>query len=242
MNPDAQMIDAIVLAGGRGTRLSSVVSDVPKPLAPVGGRPFIDYQLSLLARTKRIETTVLALGHLADKVVDHYAASPAPLPLTFEIEKDLLGTGGGLRNAVSRTTRPLILALNGDSVFRWRLEPLFEALKKTGCDCAMALVEVEDTSRYGSVLLEGDQVVAFHEKTASTGPGLVNAGLYLFSRDVIEALPVNQVISLESEIFPRLAAQGRLAAAVYRSPFIDIGLPETYAAAAGILSDIDSEA
>lgn len=229
-------VDAIILAGGRGTRLQSVVSDLPKPLAPVNGRPFLDYQLELLARSGRVRRVVLATGHLSHKIEAHYAAHPPPLPVMVVVETELLGTGGGLANALPATESRQILALNGDSLFRWTLPPLMSALDGVGeGGAALALVQVDDLSRYGGVDLQNDRVTAFREKQPEKKPGLINAGVYLFDRATLSALPKGQVISLERDLFPRLASEGRLAAAVYQSDFIDIGLPETYAAAASIL-------
>lgn len=229
------MIDAIILAGGKGTRLQSVVSDVPKPLAPVNGRPFLDYQLELLARSGRVRKAVLALGWLAQRVIAHYERNPPPLPVEYVLERRLLGTGGGLRNALDNTSSAHVLALNGDSVFRWDLAALFDAHASAGAASTLALVHVPDSSRYGVVEVNHGRVTAFREKESSAGPGLINAGLYLFERTTLQAITPGEVFSLERDLFPALAELGALAAAPYSSEFIDIGLPETYAAAASIL-------
>lgn len=234
-------VDAIILAGGQGTRLQSVVSDVPKPLAPVNGRPFLDYQLEILARCGQVRRVVLAVGHLAEKVQAHYAAHPPMLPLEIVVETELLGTGGGLANALGATEGSRVLALNGDSVFRWDLSLLHDALDRldaVGQGAAIGLVQVDNVSRYGGVDVSDERITAFHEKRPIVEPGVINGGVYLFERPVLAALGRGRVISLEHEVFPALASQGRLAAAIHRSDFIDIGLPETYAAAATILPEL----
>jgi len=229
---DAQ-VDAVILAGGRGTRLRSVVSDVPKPLAPVNGRPFLDYQLDLLAACGRVRSVVLAIGHLAERVQAHYEAHPPSLPLRLAIERELLGTGGALANAAPLTTSARVLVLNGDSLFAWSLPPLLDALDRLRvAGAALGLVQVPDAVRYGSVDVDDGLVVAFREKDETTGPGLINGGVYCFDREVVDELPKGTVFSLEREVFPRLSSEGRLAAVEFDSEFIDIGLPETYAAAA----------
>jgi NDP-sugar pyrophosphorylase family protein len=228
-------MDAIILAGGLGTRLREVVADVPKPLAPVNGRPFLDYQLAQLARFPQIGKVVLAIGHMADKVIGHYRANPPPLSVEFVVETELLGTGGGLRNALDATRGERVLALNGDSVFRWSLEPLIAVHASTDALATLALVEVDDTSRYGAVTLEHGRVSAFVEKQAAAGAGVINAGVYLFERSALAAIPPGEVVSLEREVFPDLCERRRLAATVFRSQFIDIGLPQTYSAAGTIL-------
>lgn len=235
MSASNDNLDAIILAGGLGTRLRAVVSDVPKPLAPVNGRPFLDYQLAQLARFPRIGKVVLAIGHMADKVIAHYRDNPPPLPVEFVVETELLGTGGGLRNALDATRGDRVLALNGDSVFRWSLDHLVDAHVAADALATVALVEVDDTSRYGAVTMEGGRISAFVEKQAAAGAGAINAGVYLFERRALAELPAGEVISLEREVFPRLCEQGRLAGTVFRSQFIDIGLPQTYSAAGTIL-------
>ena len=228
-------LDAIILAGGRGTRLQSVVSDVPKPMAPVNGRPFLDYQLALLARSGLVRKAVLALGYQADKVIDHYRLAGAPLPLDFVVEEEALGTGGALRFALAATDSDRVLALNGDSLFRWDLSALLDTHLALGAAATLAVVGVPDTSRYGAVDVSDGLVRAFVEKTETSGPGLINAGLNMFERSVLEAIPEGRFLSVEQEVFPQLASVGRLGAAVFSSDFIDIGLPETYAAAATVL-------
>jgi NDP-sugar pyrophosphorylase family protein len=230
-----QGLDAIILAGGRGTRLQSVVSDVPKPMAPVNGRPFLDYQLTLLARSGVVRKAVLALGYQADKVIDHYRREGAPLPLEFVVEEEALGTGGALRFALAATDSDRVLALNGDSLFRWDLPALLDAHVRLDAAATLAVVGVPDTSRYGAVDVHEGLVRAFVEKAETSGPGLINAGLNLFERTVLEAIPQGRPLSVEQEVFPQLAQAGRLGAAAFSSDFIDIGLPETYAAAASVL-------
>lgn len=225
-------IDVIVLAGGRGTRLQSVVADVPKPLALVNGRPFLDYQFSLLEQAPAVGRVILAIGHLADRVIDHYSAHKPLLDLDFAIETQPLGTAGALRNALSLTSSAQILALNGDSIFRWDIGVMREVHCATLAQATVALLEIDDVSRYGAVTVEQNRVMSFLEKTPVSRPGLINAGVYLFERPVIEAIPADRMVSLEHETLPNLARNGTLSAAIFRSKFIDIGLPETYERAA----------
>lgn len=231
----SQSYDAVILAGGRGTRLQAVVSDVPKPLAPVNGRPFLDYQFALLAQSGVVSRVILSLGHQAQKVIDHYAQHPPPLPTTFIVEQEPLGTGGGLRLALSDVQSTRLFTMNGDSLFRWDLPALIAAHEATRPAATLALVEVPDTSRYGAVTVEDGRVTAFLEKSEARGPGLINAGLNLFERSALEAIPEGRPVSLEQEVYPELVRQGRLNAVGFASDFIDIGLPETYSAASTVL-------
>jgi D-glycero-alpha-D-manno-heptose 1-phosphate guanylyltransferase len=228
VSADESVIDVVILAGGKGTRLQSVVSDVPKPLAPINGRPFVDYQFALLQKTPRIGRVVLAIGHLADRVIAHYAEHKPPVDLLFAVEASPLGTAGALRNALSSTTSRQILALNGDSIFNWDIEAIRTVHKRCGGEATISLLQVEDISRYGSVAVENERVVSFREKSSHSQPGTINAGVYLFERAAIEAIPTGGAVSLELETLPAMAAEGKLAAATFKSDFIDIGLPETY--------------
>jgi D-glycero-alpha-D-manno-heptose 1-phosphate guanylyltransferase len=221
-------IDVIILAGGKGTRLQSVVSDVPKPLAPVNGRPFLDYQLALLQKAPQIGKVVLAIGHLADRVIAHYTAHKPALDLFFAVETVSLGTAGGLRNALSLTASQQILALNGDSIFNWDVAALREAHCRLNAKATISLLEVGDVSRYGSVRVQNGLATSFHEKSVDAKPGSINGGVYLFDRAVIEKIAEGQQVSLEREILPVLAKERKLAAVSFKSDFIDIGLPETY--------------
>ena len=179
-----------------------------------------------------VRSVVLATGHLADRIEAHYAEHPAPLPLCIVKETELLGTGGGVANALPSTVGDRVLVLNGDSLLRWSLERLHLALDAVGPEgAAMGVVPVDDLSRYGGVDVSDGRITAFREKTPGAGAGLINAGVYLFGRSVLEALPRGVGLSLERQVFPGLATGRRLAAAEFAPPFIDIGLPETYAAA-----------
>jgi D-glycero-alpha-D-manno-heptose 1-phosphate guanylyltransferase len=234
-------LDAIVLAGGKGTRLASIVTDVPKPLAPVAGRPFLDYLFASFLAGGVVDRVILAIGHLADRVVDHYAAAPSALPLEFSVEMTPLGTGGALVNAWKRVRGDRALVANGDSIVAADHQALLAHHQRSGAAVTMTLVEVPDTARYGAVTLTGSRVVAFHEKAASGGPGLINAGLYLIEAAALIGLP-DGPSSLERDLLPSLVAAGRVEAVITTGVFLDIGLPETYAAAPAFVAGFESRA
>lgn len=232
-------IDVVILAGGKGTRLAGIVTDVPKPLAPVAGRPFLDYQFMLLEEAPDVGRVVLALGHLAERVIAHYSANPPALDLAFANETQPLGTGGGLRNALPLTTSQQVLVLNGDSIFHWDVAAIRARQAEASAQATIALLEVPDTSRYGAVAVADGRVTDFAEKApGAIRPGLINAGAYLLERALVEALPEGEPFSIERDVMPGLAARGELAALHFVSLFIDIGLPETYAQAATFVPDL----
>ncbi|MEA2936268.1 MAG: hypothetical protein QOD74_2914 [Variibacter sp.] len=234
------MLDAIILCGGRGSRLSSVVSDVPKPLAPVLGRPFLDHLLAFIAQSGAVEGAVLAIHHLSDRIVSYYETHPAPLPLQFVREPKPLGTGGALFNSMAATQSRTLFCFNGDSLCGGDLTALAEAHRSFGPGFTLGLTHVPDTSRYGSVICDpSDRVLRFSEKSASHGPGLINAGVYVIDREVLG--PWNgETLSLETEVLPRLVEAGAVRGVAMAGPFLDIGLPESYAAAEDFIRGFSS--
>ncbi len=223
---------AVVLCGGLGTRLGALTADMPKPLLPVGDRPFLDVLLFELGRHGVRRVLLLAAFH-ADKIARYATDNPVAqrfgIDLEVAVEPDQAGTGGALWHARSRIEDRFLL-LNGDSWFDFNLLALCASgASSPEADAVMALRALPDASRYGVATLEGDRVTRFAERPDAAGPGLVNAGVYLLSRAVVEACAPS--CSLERDILPDLVAQGRVRSVVRSGYFIDIGVPETFAAA-----------
>jgi NDP-sugar pyrophosphorylase family protein len=224
-------MDAIILAGGMGTRLQSVVTDVPKPLAPVNGRPFMDIILSQLDSFRSFGKVVLAVGHKADMIESHYRNSVAfGFAMEFSSEATPLGTGGALIQALSRTSSQNVLLLNGDSYVEFDLGRLVERHTRHNAHVTMVVVAVEDTSRFGRVTLDasGSMVQGFTEKSGSAGPGYINGGCYLLARRYFEGGAVRPT-SFERDMLP--AHLGWTCAEPGTGRFIDIGVPESYSLA-----------
>jgi D-glycero-D-manno-heptose 1,7-bisphosphate phosphatase len=214
---------ALILAGGLGTRLGVLTQAMPKPMLPVAGRPFLEHVIFNLRR-HGLDKIVLSVGHLADRVMDHFGdGGSLGVSITYSREISPLGTGGGLRHALPMLGDSF-LVLNGDTLFDCNYLDMARLL---GNDvlAVLGLRHVEDASRYGSVHLEGGRVLGFHEKSR-TGAGLVSGGVYAFTRQAAELLPLG-ASSIETGLFPLLAQRGFLAAKAYRAYFIDIGLPST---------------
>ena len=231
--------EAVILCGGQGTRLRPALPALPKALAPIAGRPFIAYQLRALARIG-IRRVVLATGHLADAVRETLGDAQEGLELIHSRERTPLDTGGALRLALSSLGGESALVLNGDSYLDADLSPLVASLADAP-SCLMAAAALADTARFGRVVFQEDGVVtAFTEKGLS-GPGHVNAGIYRFARQTLEALPADRPVSLEREVFPGLIGRG-LRALPFPGPFLDIGVPESYAAAEAFFAAIEPRA
>ena len=223
---------AAILCGGLGTRLGALTTAMPKPLLPVGGRPFLEVLLGELGRSG-VRHIVLLAGFAADRIVDYAAASPLKgrfdLRIEVAIEPFAAGTGGALWHARQRLDERFFL-LNGDSWFDISLARLAEPLRaEPSVIAVLALRPVDDTARYGSVAVSGDRVVAFSERASQPGPRLINGGVYACRRPLVDHL--DERCSLERDVLPTLAAAGALCGVVFDGYFIDIGIPEDLARA-----------
>jgi D-glycero-D-manno-heptose 1,7-bisphosphate phosphatase len=220
---------AVVLVGGRGTRLGSFTESTPKPMLPVSGRPFLEYVIAYLRRNE-VTRALFCVSHLATVIRDHFGDGERfGLHIDYAVEPTLAGTGGALVLAADKLDETFFV-LNGDTIFDVplrRLAMLLTTHPKTLA--AMALRQVENVLRYGSVTLKGNLVTAFEEK-GRPGTGLINGGCYCLKRAALELLPTG-TSSLERDLFPRLAANRQLCAFSSDRYFIDIGVPEALARA-----------
>ncbi len=218
---------AAILAGGLGTRLRSVVSDRPKVMATVAGRPFITHLLDQLVESG-IRKTVLCTGYMAAMIQEELGYNYCGMELSYSIEDIPLGTGGALRNAVGMVSGDMLLVLNGDSYCRCDIADFIVRQAASGACAGMVLARVEDVSRFGTVQTnEASRVESFIEKGGEAGPGWINAGIYLLPIAKISAIPENCSVSLERELIPSLIANGIYGHQCAGS-FIDIGIPEEY--------------
>jgi NDP-sugar pyrophosphorylase family protein len=223
-------ITAAILAGGFGTRLQSVLSDTPKVLAEVSGKPFLAYILEHLARAG-FRSAVICTGYMADKVRDCFGDAYGSLRLTYSREDKPLGTGGALRLALPCVSSDAILVMNGDSYIDVDLTAYVAWFLQKEARVALLLAKVSDTGRYGAVTVDrDDRIVTFDEKGKSSGPSWINAGIYLMKKSLAASIPADRPYSLEHELFPSLEGKELLGYRC-RAPFIDIGTPESYARA-----------
>jgi len=221
--------EAIILAGGFGTRLREVVNDVPKPMAPVNEKPFLDYLLKYLAHYG-IKRVVLSVGYLSDKVIAHYSNNFNDIEIVYSVEKEPLGTGGGIRLAMEKCKTTDVLVLNGDSFFDIDLLSFYNQYSDSIGDAALALRHVNNSARYGTIALgELDMIKAFTEKTGHEKPGIINAGVYMLSCDVfMDETPAEKNFSIEKDFFEKKLNKLNFYGFAYSGYFIDIGIPEDY--------------
>ncbi|ODV26723.1 MAG: hypothetical protein ABT19_02625 [Rhodanobacter sp. SCN 68-63] len=227
--------EAIVLVGGQGTRLRSVVSDVPKPLAPVAGRPFLAWLLDHLVENG-MRHVVLAAGYLAEHVIASIGQEWRGMGVDYSIESTPLGTGGAVRAACSMLRGDTAHVLNGDTFLRYDMHALERATRLADSDLGMALAWVDDVSRYGAVVCEDGRVKGFREKGES-GPGYINAGSYYLTPRSIQKLPTEPSFSFENSVLGPLVEGGRVYGFDATSGFIDIGVPEDYSRAQSLFGE-----
>ncbi|MDP8245314.1 MAG: nucleotidyltransferase family protein [Candidatus Hinthialibacter antarcticus] len=229
-------IDAVILAGGEGTRLKSVVSDRPKPMALVKGRPFMEWLL-LGLRKQGVERFVICTHHLNEIIIDHFGdGSVWDVEIVYSHELSPLGTGGAIALAAQKVKSNEMLALNGDSFCEFDLSKLIRFHQNQNALATIQLTQVENCGRYGSVQVDDKgQVEAFIEKSKGGGAGWINAGIYLIQTSALREAPANQKISMEYDFLPKWVGNG-LYAIQQKGTFIDIGLPETYRQAETIFS------
>jgi len=224
--PPAPLPPVVVLAGGFGTRLRAAVPDLPKPLAPASGRPFLAWLVEALA-AEGARRIVLSVGYRAEAIAEWAAAQGAAggPPLEVVAEEEPLGTGGAALFAARRAGLGEFLVMNGDTWLGAFVRPF-----AGGAGPALGVLRIdEDTGRYGRVELAGGRVAAFAEKQPGAGPGWISTGVARLDRDELERRAAGRRrFSLEEEVHRPLAAEGRLAAVELPGPFVDIGIPEDW--------------
>ena len=240
------ILQAVILLGGQGTRLAAHFPDLPKCLVPVGGRPFLEWQLDWL-KMNGIRQVLLAAGHKAEVLEKHLAdRKPDGLETILSREPAPLGTGGALKFVEPRFVTDPVLVLNGDSLvpnlnFSTVWKKVFHSVEKNGEVFhgveksfpqygKLFVAPIEASGRYGTVEFAADGVVTAFREKAERAAGFVNTGIYILPRALIAAIPAGRVVSIETEVFPGLAAEKKLLALPVSPPLLDMGTPDGLAA------------
>jgi D-glycero-alpha-D-manno-heptose 1-phosphate guanylyltransferase len=226
-------MEAIVLAGGFGTRLRAVVPDLPKPMAPIAGRPFLEILLDDLAR-KGFQRVILSLGFMAEQITSHFDHEYAGMQLVSVVEEQPLGTGGGVRLAMEHLTSDHVYIFNGDTFLDLDASAV-ETLWLAFHHPIIVACSVPDTARYGRLIVEQGRVTGFMEKGVS-GPGPINAGCYVLPSADLGSFPVGVPFSLEQDLLVPLVENSVVEAFITHGLFIDIGVPEDFQRAQTLLA------
>ena len=223
-------LTAAILVGGLGSRLRPVVSGLPKALANVGERPFLTYLFDQLVAAGA-KDVVLCTGYLGDQIRMIFGKSYDTLRLNYSQESTPRGTAGALRLALPLFNSNPVLVMNGDSYCDANIREFWVWHDRRHSNATMLLTKIIDTERFGQVKVDTDgKITDFKEKGSGQGSGWINAGIYLLNRDLLEEIPANRAVSLESEIFPTWVGRD-LYGFQSEARFMDIGTPEAYASA-----------
>jgi len=223
----SSVTSAILLVGGFGTRLAPLTRNTPKPMLHVAGIPFTEHQIAK-ARAAGIQEIVLATSYLAEVFEPYFGdGSRFGIKISYAVEEVALGTGGAIRNAAQMLegSGPVVI-FNGDVLSSHDLTAQINQHIKQIADVSLYLTEVADARAFGAVELEGSRITTFNEKMDNPPTNIINAGCYIFNREIIELIPSGQVASVERETFPQLLAQdANVVGYVDRSYWLDIGTP-----------------
>ena len=220
--------EAIILAGGAGTRLQKIVADLPKPMALVNGKPFLEYLLTYLSGFN-ISHVVLSVGYKAEIIQQYFGNNFGEIKLSYATEKQPIGTGGGIRLALKQTLSKHVFILNGDTFFNADLNALKKKHLQNKANLTMALKKIEDSSRYGTVKInESKKILGFAEKIENKKNALINGGVYLINKESFLDLRFPEKFSFEKEYMEKYVGEKKFYGLVFDTYFIDIGIPETY--------------
>uniref|UniRef100_A0A7V4KCD1 D-glycero-D-manno-heptose 1-phosphate guanosyltransferase n=1 Tax=Fervidobacterium pennivorans TaxID=93466 RepID=A0A7V4KCD1_FERPE len=219
---------AVVLAGGLGTRLRNVVKDLPKPMANIGGKPFLEYLLFYLSK-QNIRRTVLSVGYKYEAILNYFGNSFQDMKLEYVIEKEPLGTGGAIKKVAETVQEDEFLVLNGDTLFNVELKKLVEFSEEHKSDVVVAVKYVDKPERYGTVVIDNNnRIVLFREKGASLEGGYINGGIYVVRKTSFLSKCQSEKFSFERDFLEAYYKDLHFHACAFDEYFIDIGVPEDY--------------
>ena len=219
--------EAVILAGGLGTRLRTVVKDVPKPMADINGKPFLEYLLNFL-NFYRFEKVVLAVGYRREIIQDYFTNRFKNMEIEYSVEEELLGTGGAIKKAIEKTERKHVFIFNGDTFFEVDLNNFLRFHIEKDADVSIALKHMKNFDRYGSINIDKDfRIISFEEKKFKK-EGYINGGVYLVNRDFIQSLDIDGKFSFEKDVLERFYKEKKFYGYPSDGYFIDIGVPEDY--------------
>ncbi|MCS7148980.1 MAG: nucleotidyltransferase family protein [Geminocystis sp.] len=221
--------ECLILAGGLGTRLRGVIGDIPKPMASINGKPFLEFLLSYLS-SQGMERIVLSVGYLKEKIIKHFRSSFMGMEIVYSVEDEPLGTGGAILKARDLLGEAFFV-LNGDTLFKVDLRGLYEFYKQKQADLVIALKYMEDCGRYGSVVIDYNSRVRGFVEKGKSNEGLINGGVYVVSKGILDKVNFSVPFSWERDFLERYYEAFNFYGLPCDGYFIDIGIPEDYSRA-----------
>ncbi|GDX53372.1 D-glycero-D-manno-heptose 1-phosphate guanosyltransferase [Bacteroidota bacterium] len=222
------MLDtAIILAGGFGTRLKSEVKDLPKPMAPVNGKPFLEYVLKYCS-ANGITKCILSVGYKAEVIQNYFGNKFLNIELKYCVEENPLGTGGAINASMKIADAEELLILNGDTFFNVSVNEMYSFHKKNNSDLSIALKPMKNFDRYGIVNNEKDFSISGFEEKVFRKEGNINGGVYIADKKIMNHFPSSEIFSFEKDFLETKIGQVKMKGFVFDNYFIDIGIPEDY--------------
>jgi len=218
--------EAVILAGGFGSRLKSVVNDIPKPMALIKDLPFLAYLLEQLHKYK-FDKAIFAAGYKSEIIESYFGTSYKNIEIAYSVEKEPLGTGGAITEAAGLITSEYFFVMNGDTFFEVDFEGMEEKYKKSKSGLMVALKMKINFNRYGAVVTKGEKIISFNEKRFCR-KGLINGGIYIVNKDWMIEKSVGKMFSFEKDILEKLVREDQITYYISDGYFIDIGIPEDY--------------
>ena len=219
-------IPCIVLAGGKGTRLRSVVKDLPKPMALIGDTPFLIILLNHLHQ-KGVNEFIISVGYKKFVIIDYIKSNNYPYTISFSEEDEALGTGGAISQALQHINSDYVLAVNGDTFFDIDLLDFVNQSMKMDFACSIALHRIKQGNRYGEVIIGDNSIIKFIEKKTVSN-GLINGGIYLLNKTKFTQKSLGTSFSFETDYLEKYVNEGEFIGFEQKGYFIDIGIPEDY--------------
>lgn len=217
---------AIVLAGGLGTRLQHVIADIPKPMAEVAGKPFLEFIMLYLAH-QGIHHVILAVGHKREVIMDYFGNNFLGIKVSYSIEEEPLGTGGAIFKASTLLDKGPAFIINGDTFFNVNLRALFKFHKKNKSSLTLALKPMQKFERYGTVELQASGIISAFKEKKFVEDGLINGGVYCIEKEIFNKTSAEK-FSFETEILEKGVNSNSIYGLEFDTYFIDIGIPEDY--------------
>jgi D-glycero-alpha-D-manno-heptose 1-phosphate guanylyltransferase len=220
-------MEAIVLAGGLGTRLKPIISDIPKPMAPIEGKPFLHYLFGFLKKNG-IQKVILSTGYKHQIIENYFGKNYLGISIEYSVEDFPLETGGAVKKAMELIHSKEVFVLNGDTYFGISLKELYETHISLHSQLTVALKRMKNPKRYGVIETEGNRIVEFHEKNSVQSEGCINGGIYVIKPELFDNIATPEKFSLEKDFLEKYVRHVRMNSCFSDSYFIDIGIPEDY--------------